>query len=157
ERLLTHGTIGAMDIDATPPKAGGFSLWKIFRLIILAGLGVVLWLMVQRPERVAPTFPAGVAEKRKKEIQTKLDQMERAHGRGETAEARFTAEELNAAFQQSQTTPAPTETPVAGNQTPAQPDPANDITTTEIAFVGDHATGQFVVHAPGKDLYLTVS
>jgi len=145
-----------MDIDA-PPKAGGFSLWKIFRLIILAGLVVVLGLMVQRPERIAPTLPAAVAKQRNNEFQAKLDELERAHGRGETAEARFTAEELNAAFQQSQTTPAPTEPPVAGNQTPAQPDPANDITTTEIAFVGDHANGQFVVHAPGKDLYLTVS
>src|SRR5262244_898625 len=146
-----------MDIDATPPKAGGFSLWKIFRLIILAGLVVVLGLMVQRPERIAPTLPAAVAKQRNNEFQAKLDELERAHGRGETSEARFTAEEVNAAFQQSQTATTPTQPPAAVNQSPAPPDPAPEITTTEIAFVDDQATGQFVVHAPGKDLYVTIS
>jgi hypothetical protein len=144
-------------MDTKPPKTGGFSLWKIFRLIILAGLVVVLGLLVQRPERIARTLPAAVAKQRNDEFQAKLDELERAHGRGEIAEARFTAEELNAAFQQSQMASAPTPAPVAANQSSAQPDPPADITTTEIAFVDDHATGQFVVHAPGKDLYLTVS
>jgi hypothetical protein len=149
-----------MDIDTKPPKAGGFSLWKIFRLIILGALVVVLGLMVQRPERIARTLPAAVAKQRSDEFQAKLDQLELAHGRGEIAEARFTADELNAAFQQSQIASAPVPAPVAANQSSqssAPPDPATDITTTEIAFVDDHATGQFVVHAPGKDLYLTVS
>jgi len=146
-----------MNIDTKPPKAGGFSVWKISRLIILAGLVIVLGLMVQRPERIARTLPAAVARQRSDEFQAKLDQLELAHGRGEIAEARFTAEELNAAFQQSQVALAPTEAPVSANRSSAQPDPATDITTTEIAFVDDHATGQFVVHAPGKDLYLTVS
>jgi hypothetical protein len=40
-----------MDIDTKPPKVRGFTLWKIFRLIILGALVVVLGLMVQRPER----------------------------------------------------------------------------------------------------------
>ena len=146
-----------MDIDTKPAKAGGFTLWKISRLIVLGALVVVLGLMVQRPERIARTLPAAVAKQRSDEFQAKLDQLELAHGRGEIAEARFTAEELNAAFQQSQIASAPTQAPVAANQSSAQPDPASDITTTEIAFVDDHATGQFVVHAPGKDLYLTVS
>src|SRR5262249_53143684 len=58
---------------------------------------------------------------------------------------------------QSQIASVPTPAPVVANQSSSQPDPASDITTTEIAFADDHATGQFVGHAPGKDLYLTVS
>ena len=142
-----------------PPKNSGFTLWKIFRLIVLAVLIVVLGLMIQRPERIARKLPSPVAKQRNDEFQAKLDELERAHGRGEIAEARFTAEEVNAAFQQSQTETAPTQRPAAANPSAASADPAADITNTntEIAFVDDQATGQFVVHAPGKDLYVTIS
>ena len=50
-----------VDIDRKPPKVRGFTLWKIFRLIILGALVIVLGLMVQRPERIARTLPAAVA------------------------------------------------------------------------------------------------
>lgn len=144
-------------MNSQPPKKGGFTLWKIFRLIVLAGLIVVLGLMIQRPEKIARNLPAPVAKQRNDEFQAKLDELERAHGRAEIAEARFTAEEVNAAFQQGRTETAPTQPLAAANQSAASSDSAADITTTEIAFVDDQATGQFVVHAPGKDLYVTIS
>jgi hypothetical protein len=144
-------------MNSQPPTNGGFTLWKIFRLIVLAGLIIVLGLMIQRPERIARKLPPPVAKQRNDEFQAKLDELERAHGRGEIAEARFTAEEVNSAFQQSQTETAPTQPPAATNQSAPSPDPTTDITNTEIAFVDDQATGQFVVHAPGKDLYVTIS
>lgn len=140
-----------------PEKNSGFSLWRTLRWIILAGLAVTLGLMIQTPAKIAPTLSIAAAKQRNDEFQAKMDDLERAHARGETAEQRFTAEELNAAFQQSQMAPDPGQRAAAPAGSVATPEPPADITTTEIAFADDHATGQFVVHAPGKDLYLTVS
>jgi len=47
---------------------------------------------------------------------------------------------------------------VTAQRDAAATEPSPEITTTLIAFEGDHATGQFVVRGPaGKDIYLTVS
>ncbi len=79
-------------------------------------------------------------------FQDKWVDLEQAHLRGETSEFRFTAEEVNAAFQEA----IPARSDVS-SQDPAEARPA------QVFFAGDHVTGQFVANVHGKDVYLTVT
>jgi hypothetical protein len=153
---------------ATPvsEKKGRLTLWKISRLIILCGMVVVIFLMLKRPPAVADAVVPEVAKQHSDDVQAKLAELELAHQRGEAAEARFSSEEINSALQKAQAEPP--EAPAAAHPQPSavtspeqratSPEPAPEINTTLVAFEGDHATGQFLVHAlGGKDIYLTVS
>lgn len=151
---------------ATPvsEKKSGLTVWQASRWIILCGLAAVIFLMLKKPPAVADAVAPEAAKHRSDDVQAKLADLELAHQRGEAAEARFSNEEINAVLQQAQTGPAralATAQPasaVAPDQRSTSPEPAPEISTTLVAFEGDHATGQFVVHAlGGKDIYLTVS
>src|SRR5262245_53483060 len=144
-----------------PEKKSGLSVWKVSRWIILCGMAVVVFLMLQRPTAVSAAIAPATAKQRSDEVQAKLTDLESAHQRGEVAEARFSSQDIHAVLQQAQTEPAQTpETApaTAPEQRPASPQPPPEISTTLIRFEGDHATAQFVVHAlGGKDVYLTIS
>jgi hypothetical protein len=146
------------------PKSG-FPIWKACRWVVLCVMAIVLFLMLKKPPSVADNMAPEAAKQQSAEVQTKLADLEMAHQRGETAEARFSSDEINGVLQQAQT--EPTSAPAAAQQQQVsapqqQPEvaaePAPEISTTRVAFEGDHATGQFVVHAPGgKEIYLTIS
>jgi hypothetical protein len=149
---------------SVPQQKSGLTLWKASRWIILGGMAVTLFLLLKKPPAVADAIAPEAARQRSDEFQTKLAGLEQAHQRGETAEARFSSEEINAAFQRGPNEPAAASgatqpTPAGGSeQNPAIPGQAPEISTTQVAFAGDHATGQFVVRGPGgKDIYLTIS
>lgn len=147
-------------------KKSGLSVWKALRWIVLGATATAVFLMLKKPPAVADVMAPQAAKQRSDEVQAKLGDLELAHQRGEPAEARFSGEEINALLQRAQPEPAeasattqresaPATVP---EQRPAAPEPAPEISTTLVAFEGDHATGQFVVRGPGgKDFYLTIS
>ncbi len=141
-----------------PQGKSSFSVWKVVRWVSLAILVIVVVLILKRPAALATPLPPDVAKQKYDDVLAKWKDLELAHTRGEPAEARFSSEEMNAAFQQSATEQAHPQPP-AGHDPPAaattEPDPA--VSGAQIAFVGDRASGQFVAHMPGKDLYLTFS
>jgi hypothetical protein len=151
------------------PMAGQKSrltTWKASRWIILCGMVAVIFLMLKKPRELAEVVVPETAKQRGDEVQAKLADLEQAHQRGEGAEARFSSEEINAVFQTAQAEPDGaflTARPQPSAATAAEPrstapEPPPQINTTLVAFEGDHATGQFVVHAlGGKDIYLTIS
>lgn len=149
--------------DSSVQQKGGLTIWKILRWTMLCAMLLVVVLMLKRPLPVAEPMAPAVAKERTEAVQGKMADLESAHQRGETAEARFSSEEINATFQQAQTeqTSAPGAIHPRPVQAPQQADGAEsppEITTTRIAFAGDQATGQFVVHGPGgKEIYLTIS
>ncbi len=151
---------GEMVWDNCPMPEGKsrFSVWKVLRWITLASLVVVVVLMLKRPAALATPLPPDVAKQKSEDVLAKWKELELAHTRGESAEARFSSEEMNAALQQSAQEQAHPQPP-AGHDQPAaaapEPDPA--VSGAQVAFLGDHATGQFVAHMPGKDVYLTFS
>lgn len=143
-------------------KRGGLSLWKMSRWLVLFAMLLIAALMLKKPLPVADPMAPAAAKERSDEVQSKLSELETAHQRGERAEARFSSEQINGILQQSQTEqegpaavqPPPPETP----QQKSDAEPPPEITTTRVAFEGDHATGQFLVHGPGgKEIYLTIS
>jgi hypothetical protein len=151
-------------IRFVPQKKPGITFWKVCRWIILCGLVVVIFLILKKPPAVTEALAPEAVSQRSDEVQTKVADLEQAHQRGEAAEARFSSEEINAVFQHAQNEAAGAfgaaqSTPTGGSeQNPAAPEKAPEISTTQVAFAGDHATGQFVVRGPGgKDIYLTFS
>jgi hypothetical protein len=149
----------------TKPKPG-ISAWKIFRWCFLAVLLVVLVLLLKKPSPVAAPMTPTEAKEKAGEFQAQISELETSHNRGEPAEARFTADQVNAAFRQSaaeQAAPA-APSPASGTQAhaaaqapPPAPEPLPEVRTVQIAFQGDHLTGQFASNVYGKDVYLTVS
>jgi hypothetical protein len=130
--------------------------WKLIRWLVLVILLVVILLVLKKPRPVAEPMPAAVAQAKSEEFQSKMQSLAASHDRGEAAEARFDAEEVNAAFEQSATGQEAARAPNARAST--APDESRPETrTVQIAFVDDYATGQFVTNFHGKDMYLTVS
>jgi hypothetical protein len=145
----------------TNPKSG-VSPRKILRWCVLAVLLLVLVLLLKKPAPVAAPMTATEVKEKAGEFRARINDLETSHSRGEPAEARFTADEVNAAFQQSAAdqvaTPVPS--PMPQTQTPAaaqELEPLPQVRTVQIAFEGDHLTGQFVTNVYGKDVYLTVT
>lgn len=132
------------------------SAWKIIRWFVLAALLVVFLLILKKPRPVAEPMPPAVAKEKSEEFQSKMQGLAESHSRGEGAEARFNADEVNAAFEQSATEPTNPQDPNAPGASSA-PEAPPETRTVQIAFVDDHATGQFVADFHGKDVYLTVS
>jgi hypothetical protein len=132
------------------------SVWKVLRWATIASLLVVVVLMLMRPGALATPLPPEVAKQMSDEVLSKWKELELAHTRGEPAEARFSTEEMNAALQQGAQEQAVPQ-PAAGHDQPAGSAPAPGVSDAQVAFIGDHAAGQFVAHMPGKDIYLTFS
>ena len=91
---------------SAPKQKSGLTLWKVCRWIILSGLLVVLFLMLRKPPAVADAMAPEAAKQHSDEVQIKLADLEQARQRGETAEARFSSEEINAVFQKAPPEPA---------------------------------------------------
>ena len=135
------------------------SAWKVIRWVILVAIVVVVVLIMKKPAPVAEPMPPAVAKQKAEEMQAKLQDLEVAHQRGEASEVRLNADEVNAGFQQSavEQATAPDTSAPAQTVPGSGPEAAPEVKTVQIAFVGDHATGQFVTNFHGKDVYLTVS
>ena len=108
------------------------SLWKGLRWAITALMVIALALMLKRPAAAAQPFPDTGSSQDNQRFQSKWSDLELAHQRGEQLQARFTADEVNAALEY-----------------PGRPG--------HISFAGDQVTGEFIADLHGKSVYVTVS
>src|SRR5262249_1382418 len=88
--------------DSRVPQKNGLSAWKLLRWIVLGVMVLVIVLLLKKPRSIADPISPAVAKEQSDRMRNKLADLESAHERGETAEARFSSEEINAVFQQSQ-------------------------------------------------------
>jgi hypothetical protein len=130
-----------MSVRKTP-----WSGWKIARYGMFCFMLLTLALMLKRPALLAEAAPGAALQQDSQSFQTKWVDLEQAHLRGESSEFRFTADEVNAAFQAA--VPASSDL-----HSPHDPDER----ATQVFFAGDRVTGQLVSNVHGKDVYLTVS
>ena len=94
----------------------------------------------------------------------KLNQLEIARSRGESSEARFRSEEVNATLAESMRGPLAAAhsdaaaSPAPQPATPAAKDDAPPpVRTVQVAFLGDQVIGQFVTDVYGKEMYITIA
>ena len=129
-------------------RESGIWIFKLGRWSFLGCSVLSLALMLRRPAAVAESLPPATIEQNAEQFQSKWTELEQATERGEPTEARFSAEEINAAIEQAAVSQGPQS---SGTVESAQIKPA------QVSFVGDHVTGQFVANLRGKDVYVTVS
>src|ERR1039457_1767875 len=111
--------------------------WKVIRWIVLVSLVIAIVLMVTKPSRPAPPIPEADKKQLSNQFEQKLERLEQTKASGETgASEQFTPEEVNASLEDMT---------------------VNAEKVVGINFVGDQATGQFIVNQYGKDIYVTMS
>jgi uncharacterized protein YpmS len=124
--------------------------WKVIRWIVLGSLILVIVLMVTKPSRPAPPVREAAKKQLSDQFEQKLEHLEQTKAAGETGTTeQFTPEEVNASLEDMS----------ANAQKSVGPGAAEDaqMKVVGINFVGDEATGQFVVNQYGKDIYVTMS
>ena len=132
--------------------------YRIIRLIVLACLLIVIFLLVKKPAPVSlPQDPKTVAAN-VQSYQQKLNQLEQAQEQGQTqSEIRLTAGEISAAMSQAGSLPAPaveTSAPAKDKDASQAQPKVNDY---QVNFEGDVARGQFATDIAGKQVYVTIA
>jgi len=127
-----------------------------------------IFIALRRPAAPAPPVPPEAAKANAQAFTDKLQDLANAHGRGEPAEARFDADEVNSEIAQSmaegsaQPAVEHASTPPASSTQP-QVTPQSEVEqgvpvrTVQVGFVRDEVTGQFATQIYGKDVYITIS
>ena len=148
------------------------ALYRVFRWVLLIILFFVIFAVLRKPAPVAPETTPETVQVRSHEFDAKLQQLADAHGRGEPSEARFSADEVNAAITRTMQEPAPPGVPAPAALTESQPQPdlppatseatpgtpeGAPIRTVQVAFQGDEVTGQFATELYGKQMYITLA
>jgi hypothetical protein len=150
--------------------------WKMDRIISVATLVtsvVALFLVLKKPQPVAPTQSPAAAAANVESLEKKLEQLEQPKNPGEApAQVRFSPDEITAALAQAAamipasagTTPSSTAPAGPGLPTtvPSSPDAAigegePQVKDYKVNFDGDVAKGQFVTQIGGKDVYVTLA
>jgi hypothetical protein len=124
--------------------------WKVIRWIVLVSLVAVILLMITKPSRPAPPVPEEAKKPLAQAFEQKLEHLEQTKESGESgATEQFTPEEVNASLEDM----------TANAEKAMGPGAADDLKTKVVGvnFVGDEATGQFIVNQYGKDIYVTMS
>jgi hypothetical protein len=106
-----------------------YALYKVFRWVALVVLVLVAFAALRRPVAVAPESTPETVQSRAHDFDAKLQHLADVHSRGEAGEARFTAEEVNAAISRTMqespesatSAPAPTS---ESAQNPSSAEPA---------------------------------
>jgi hypothetical protein len=158
--------------------------WKLDRIISVATLAaslIAIFLVLKKPQPVAPAQSPAAAAANVQSLENKLEQLEQPKDPGQApAQVRFTSDEITAALAQAAaalpaTIPAsaamiPGTTPASASQTgpglptsvPSSPDAAigegePEVKDYKVNFDGDVARGQFVTQIGGKDVYVTLA
>jgi hypothetical protein len=145
--------------------------WKIDRIISVATLvssALALFLVLKKPQAVAPPQPPAVAAANAQSFQTKVQQFEQPKEPGQPpAEVRLNSEEVTAALMQaSSTIPASSMSATPSGGGPATlPSSADapigagepEVKDYQVNFDGDVARGQFIAKIGGKDVYVTLA
>jgi hypothetical protein len=156
--------------------------WKLDRIISVATLVTslaALFLVLKKPQPVAPPQSPAAAAVSVESLEKKLEQLEQPKEPGQApAQVRFSTDEISAALAQAAAMiPASTgavsssgssrgsvgqAVPGSLNSVPSSPDAAiaegePEIKDYNVSFDGDVARGQFVTHIGGKDVYVTLA
>ena len=140
----------------------------------LAASLIAIFLVLKKPQPVAPAQSPAAAAANVQSVENKLEQLERPKDPGQPpAQVRFSSDEITAALAQAAAAmvPVPTGTaPASAAQAmqgpptslPSSPDAAIGEGTPEVKdykvnFDGDVARGQFVTQIGGKDVYVTLA
>jgi hypothetical protein len=156
--------------------------WKLDRIISVATLAtsvIALYLVLKKPQPVAPPQSPAAAAVNVQSLEKKLEQLEQPKDPGQApAQVRFSSDEITAALAQAAAMiPASAGTapssagsnPASAAQTlpgltslPSSPDAAigegeAEVKDYKVNFDGDVARGQFVTQIGGKDVYVTLA
>jgi len=152
--------------------------WKLDRILSIATLIsslTAVWLVLKKPQPVAPPMPARVAAAEAESFQHKLQQLDQPKENGQApGEVRFSSDEISAALAQAAGAIPVTAAVTAASQTasgagatlptslPSSPDAAigpgqPEIKDYQVQFEGDVARGQFLTQIGGKDVYVTLA
>ncbi len=135
-----------------------YKKWKIGRIInILTLVTTVIgvYLVVKRPQPVAPPQPAAAVAANAQSFSQKFEQVDKPREpEAAPAEVHITGNEVSAAFAE-----AAGQIPAASNELAPDTDLGSmpEIQDKQITFDGDQAHGQFLVNLAGKNVWLTVS
>jgi hypothetical protein len=144
------------------------ALWKVLRWVILIVMLFAIFAAMRRPSPIAAEAPPEAIQTNSQAFDAKLQQLSDAHERGQSSEARFTAEEVNAVITRTmQETPQVQAAATLSSQpeqtsgeaeaaTPGTPGGA-PVRTVQVAFQGSEVTGQFASEIHGKEVYITLS
>ena len=156
--------------------------WKVDRIISVATLAaslIAIFLVLKKPQPVAPAQPPAAAAANVQSLENKLEQLEQPKSPGEApAQVHFSSDEITAALAQAAAA-LPATIPASsamggGNASAAQTSPGLPTTVPsspdapigegepevkdyKVNFDGDVARGQFVTQIGGKDVYVTLA
>lgn len=122
------------------------SNWRILRWCITGFLAVAVLLLLNNPAPLRPALADAEAQKDYASFQAKLQGLSDAHSLGESDQAHFTQDEINAAFQQS-----------ALEEARSNGTKESDVHPLKVRLEDDRVTGQAVYSVGGKDIYLTIT
>jgi hypothetical protein len=155
--------------------------WKIDRIISVTTLAaslIAIFLVLKKPQPVAPAQSPAAAAANVQSLENKLEQLEQAKNPGQApAQVRFSSDEITAALAQAAAMvpaniPASAATTTLGStpqassglptSVPSSPDAAigegePEVKDYKVNFDGDVARGQFVTQIGGKDVYVTLA
>jgi hypothetical protein len=143
--------------------------WKIDRIISVTTLAaslIAIFLVLKKPQPVAPTQSPAAAAASVQSLENKLEQLERPKEPGQPpTQVRFSSDEITAALAQAAAmVPASTAQTTQGPPTslPSSPDAAigegqPEVKDYKVNFDGDVVRGQFVTQIGGKDVYVTLA
>ena len=150
--------------------------WKLDRIISVATLAaslIAIFLVLKKPQPVAPAQSPAAAAANVQSLENKLEQLEQPKDPGQApAQVHFSSDEITAALAQAAamipasagTTPASAAQTGPGMPTslPSSPDAAigegePEVKDYKVNFDGDVARGQFVTQIGGKDVYVTLA
>jgi hypothetical protein len=155
-------------------KKPGFSYYKLIRWTVLIVLVLGILFALRRPALPALPQTATEIKQNAESFESKLNELESSKKHGESGEAHFTSDEVNAfvqdASQRARQISAAGNAGGTGENTSQQPSenaapPQSDSTAaqvqadvkdTQVAFVGDEVIAQAVTQRYGKDVYVTV-
>jgi len=150
--------------------------WKLDRIISVTTLAtsvIALFLVLKKPQPVAPPQSPAAAAVNVESLEKKLEQLEQPKNPGEPpAQVHFSSDEITAALAQAAamipgsagTAPASAAhtSPGLPISVPSSPDAAigegePEVKDYKVNFDGDVARGQFVTQIGGKDVYVTLA
>ena len=156
--------------------------WKVDRIISVATLTaslIAIFLVLKKPQSVAPAQSPAAAAANVQSLENKLEQLEQPKSPGEApAQVHFSSDEITAALAQAaaalpatipassvmggsnasaaQTSPGlPTTVPSSPDAPIGEGEP--EVKDYKVNFDGDVARGQFVTQIGGKDVYVTLA
>jgi hypothetical protein len=154
--------------------------WKVDRIISVATLAaslIAIFLVLKKPQPVAPVQSPAAAAANVQSLEKKLEQLEQPKDPGQApAQVRFNSDEITAALAQAAAALPANVTAAATSAAGSAPQASNGLPTSvpssaeavlgegepevkdyKVNFDGDVARGQFVTQIGGKDVYVTLA